>query len=205
MFEACARRWPKMPMAPDMGEGMASAENSLSWMQDVIGWLLEGDPAIRWQVVEDLVDAAPDEVAAERARVALDGWGARPLAAQDDAGTWAQGLHLPKWTSTTYTLLLLLRWLGLPARDPQARSPKRNSPASPSLHNGIWIFSADLSTSGQEGHRPIPASETASKRYAQHGARTAGGGAISRTPAGSGSRLKRPARAALPPCGAFAC
>jgi hypothetical protein len=106
-------------MAPDMGEGIASAENSLSWTQGVIEWLLEGDPAIRWQVLEDLVRAAPDEVAAERARVASGGWGARLLAAQDDAGTWAQGLYLPKWTSTTYTLLLL-RWLGLPARDPQA-------------------------------------------------------------------------------------
>ena len=106
-------------MAPDMGEGMASAENSLSWTQDVIEWLLEGDPAIRWQVLEDLRGAAGDEVAAERARVASDGWGAQLLATQDEAGTWAHGLYLPKWTSTTYTLLLL-RWLGLPAGNPQA-------------------------------------------------------------------------------------
>jgi hypothetical protein len=31
----------------------------------VIDWLLEGDPAIRWQVLRDLTDASPDEVAAE--------------------------------------------------------------------------------------------------------------------------------------------
>ena len=49
----------------------------------VIDWLLDGDPAIRWQVMRDLTDAPPDEVAAERARVAREGWGARLLALQD--------------------------------------------------------------------------------------------------------------------------
>ena len=42
----------------------------------VIDWLLDADPAIRWQVMRDLTDAPPDEVAAERARVATEGWGA---------------------------------------------------------------------------------------------------------------------------------
>ena len=44
----------------------------------MIDWLLEGDPAIRWQVLRDLTDAPADDVAAERARVEYDGWGARP-------------------------------------------------------------------------------------------------------------------------------
>jgi len=44
---------------------------------DVIGWLLEGDPGIRWQVLRDLVNAPAGDVAAERARVEHDGWGAR--------------------------------------------------------------------------------------------------------------------------------
>ena len=48
----------------------------------VIDWLLEGDPAIRWQVMRDLLDADPDRVAAERSRVAREGWGARLLALQ---------------------------------------------------------------------------------------------------------------------------
>jgi hypothetical protein len=39
-----------------------------------IDWLLEGDPAIRWQVLRDLTGASPDEVAAERARVEHEGW-----------------------------------------------------------------------------------------------------------------------------------
>jgi hypothetical protein len=46
----------------------------------VIEWLLDSDPAIRWQVLRDLTDASPDEVAAERARVEREGWGARLLA-----------------------------------------------------------------------------------------------------------------------------
>ena len=38
-------------------------------------WLLDSDPAIRWQVMRDLVRAPADEVAAERARVATRGLG----------------------------------------------------------------------------------------------------------------------------------
>ena len=89
--------------------------------QDVetIPWLLRSDPAIRWQVLRDLADAGPDEVASERARVASEGWGARLLAHQDRDGTWGGGLYSPMWISTTYTLLLL-HWLGLPPGDRRA-------------------------------------------------------------------------------------
>jgi len=52
----------------------------------VIDWLLEGDPAIRWQVLRDLTDASPEEVAAERARVASEGWGAQLLELQEPDG-----------------------------------------------------------------------------------------------------------------------
>ncbi len=83
------------------------------------GWLLEGDPAIRWQTLADLCGADAQTVARERARVAEKGWGASLLALQDPGGTWAGGLYTPKWTSTTYTLLLL-RSLGLPAGNEQA-------------------------------------------------------------------------------------
>src|SRR5439155_25563413 len=53
---------------------------------DVHGWLLDSDPALRWQVLRDLLGAPPDEVAAERARVATEGWGARLLALQGADG-----------------------------------------------------------------------------------------------------------------------
>ena len=52
----------------------------------LIDWLLEGDPAIRWQVLRDLTDASADDVAAERARVEHDGWGAGLLALERPQG-----------------------------------------------------------------------------------------------------------------------
>lgn len=69
--------------------------------------------------MRDLLGASDDVVAAERARVRSEGWGARLLAAQDPDGRWAGALYSPKWTSTTYTLLLLER-LGLQRKHPQA-------------------------------------------------------------------------------------
>jgi hypothetical protein len=88
-------------------------------MDPVIGWLLEGDPAIRWQVRRDLLDAPEPVWRREQARVATDGWGARLLELRDTGGRWGGGLYSPKWVSTTYTLLLLYR-CGLPARHPIA-------------------------------------------------------------------------------------
>ena len=86
----------------------------------VLDWLLESDPAIRWQVMRDLVRAPDDVVAAERARVADEGWGARLLALQGDDGQWAGGACFPArsfdwraenqgqpWISTLPTLQLL--------------------------------------------------------------------------------------------------
>ncbi|MCU0485663.1 MAG: hypothetical protein MUC85_06080 [Anaerolineales bacterium] len=88
--------------------------------QKGISWLLEGDPAIRWQVQRDLLDAPPEVYLAERQRVAETGWGAALLARQDPENTWGGGIYSPKWISTTYTLLLL-RQLGLPPDTPQAQ------------------------------------------------------------------------------------
>ncbi len=88
--------------------------------QRVLDWLLAGDPVIRWQALRDLKAASLSEVEAERARVAEQGWGAALLARQQVDGLWAGGLYSPKWTSTTYTMLLLRR-LGLPAQNEQAR------------------------------------------------------------------------------------
>jgi hypothetical protein len=89
-----------------------------------IDWLLTGDPSIRWQTLA-LLDQPDRAVARERAKVAREGWGARLLAKQGRSGAWGGGssdggLYTPKWTSTTYTMLLL-RDLGLPANSQQAR------------------------------------------------------------------------------------
>jgi len=87
--------------------------------EELLQWLLEGDAAIRWQAQRDLLDAPTEVVEAERERTAQEGWGAELLARQDDDGRWSGGLYIPKWTSTTYTLLLL-RGLGLPPGHPAA-------------------------------------------------------------------------------------
>jgi hypothetical protein len=78
----------------------------------MVRWLLEGDPAIRWQTLRDLVGASDDEVAAERARVETEGWGARLLALQDDAGTWGGTVWKPQDRDATDTVVLLLALLG---------------------------------------------------------------------------------------------
>nr|WP_274637892.1 hypothetical protein [Microbacterium bovistercoris] len=66
-------------------------------MDEAIEYLLAGDPAIRWQVMRDLTDAPAAQVAAERARVANEGWGARLLAEQAEDGLWDGGVYRPGW------------------------------------------------------------------------------------------------------------
>ena len=95
----------------------------------VIEWLLAGDPAIRWQVLRDLLHASTADVERERKKLprAADGWTARLLAKQDSNGGWASGLssddglYSPKWISTHYTMLLL-RDLGL---SPDSRAAQK--------------------------------------------------------------------------------
>ena len=97
----------------------------------VTDWLLDSDPAIRWQVLRDLTGASPDEIAAERARVEHDGWGARLLAVEGADGLWDGGACFPAsyrgdepgqpWTATMHTLQTL-QILGL---DPASESARR--------------------------------------------------------------------------------
>jgi len=97
---------------------------------DAVEWLLDSDAAIRWQVMRDLTDASGEDVRAENARVATEGWGARLLALQRQDGHWdkstpatltsaeaiswwkslppeRQGTLFPEWTSTAWSLMLL--------------------------------------------------------------------------------------------------
>ena len=94
---------------------------------DVTAYLLDSDPAIRWQVMRDLADAPERDVAAERARVAVEGWGAQLLAEQAPDGRWDGGTYRPGWAdderpffdawSATHHSLELLREFG---PDPEA-------------------------------------------------------------------------------------
>lgn len=66
-------------------------------MDEVVQYLLDGDPAIRWQTLRDLTDAPAETIAEARAAVATDGWGARLLAEQGDDGRWDGGTYRPGW------------------------------------------------------------------------------------------------------------
>ena len=85
---------------------------------DVIEWLLDSDPSIRWQVMRDLLDGPARAVAAERSRVSTEGWGAQLLDLQSDDGYWGGDEYGEDGdrTSVTWTLHLLRR-LGI---DPDA-------------------------------------------------------------------------------------
>ncbi|HEX2646008.1 MAG TPA: hypothetical protein VHO95_02170, partial [Candidatus Dormibacteraeota bacterium] len=113
---------------------------------DVVEWLMDSDPAIRWQVMRDVTDAPAQVVASERARVATEGWGARLLALQQEDGHWdrggptfgstqaaewwrslppeRRGTLFPEWTSTAWSLTLL-RAFGLERASSGARHAVR--------------------------------------------------------------------------------
>ncbi len=122
---------------------------------DVRDWLLDGDPAIRWQVQRDLLHAPDDVVVAERARVATEGWGARLLALQGADGQWAGGAYFPDdpsaatepgqpWTSTAHVLELLRR-LGLPPDcEPAQRAVALVAENCTWEHDGQRFFDGDV-------------------------------------------------------------
>ncbi|MDD2715635.1 MAG: hypothetical protein PHW04_07060 [Candidatus Wallbacteria bacterium] len=85
----------------------------------IIQWLMQGDPAVRWQVMRDLQNAPSEVYEQERARVASCGWGNDLLSHQDENGMFGGGIYTPKWTSTHYSLLLLAG-LGLAPGNEQA-------------------------------------------------------------------------------------
>ena len=106
-------------------------------MSSTLDWLLDSDPAIRWQVLRDLAGAPHEAVAAERARVATEGWGARLLALQGEDGQWDGGALFPggrayfsaqrdsddgdqPWTATEPSLTLL-QLFGIDPDDPAVR------------------------------------------------------------------------------------
>ncbi|WP_416393825.1 MULTISPECIES: squalene cyclase [unclassified Curtobacterium] len=86
----------------------------------VVDWLLDSDPALRWQVERDLVGAPASTWQATRARVATEGLGAALLARQDPDGQWAGGAYFPAepepegpgqpYTATTWSLNALREW-----------------------------------------------------------------------------------------------
>lgn len=84
---------------------------------ELIRWLMDGDPAIRWQTMRDLQGVPAERWLAEQRRTLHEGWGVQLLALQAQDGSWGGGIYSPKWISTTYTLLALCA-IGIP-RDHQ--------------------------------------------------------------------------------------
>jgi hypothetical protein len=71
-----------------------------------LDWLLDADPAIRWQAMRDLTDASPAVLTAERARVPREGIAAAVLASQGADGAWHRD-GAPHWLPTLFMPLLL--------------------------------------------------------------------------------------------------
>lgn len=110
----------------------------------LLSWLLDTDPALRWQVERDLAEAPEDVWRATRSRVATEGFGARLLALQDPDGQWAGGAFFPApgtgpdddapeqegqpWVATTWSLNTLREWgVDAAALDGTAELLARNS------------------------------------------------------------------------------
>jgi hypothetical protein len=122
----------------------------------VLDWLLDSDPAIRWQVLRDLADAPAETVAAERARVATEGWGARLLALEDEDGQWAGGALFPAagwdrsagsgqpWTATAYCLVSLCDFGIDPRTDRVRQAVARVRDHCRWEHDGQPFFSGEV-------------------------------------------------------------
>src|SRR5664279_5038012 len=109
--------------AARIGARPETEETETGWHEvrdmTVIDWLLDSDPSIRWQVMRDLTHEQADVIAAERTRVATEGWGARLLALQAPDGLWAGKAWDHDWTDTFHVLELLRRF-GLDPQSEQA-------------------------------------------------------------------------------------
>lgn len=96
---------------------------------------MDSDPALRWQVMRDLLDAPSVEWEAERAHVADTGWGARLFALEDEDGQWAGAAFAPQdadaeewrnvgqpWTGTCFALTELRGYGVVPDSEPAQRA-----------------------------------------------------------------------------------
>src|SRR5690606_28972629 len=102
---------------------------------EIVEWLLQSDPAIRWQVMRDLTSEPSEIVAAERSRVAREGWGGELLNLQESDGRWDGGTYRPgwadesksffdAWTATHFSLQLLVDF-GVDPRSPRVQEAIR--------------------------------------------------------------------------------
>ena len=123
----------------------------------MIDWLLDSDPSIRWQVMRDLLDAPEPDCRAERAKVEMEGWGARLLSCQDEDGQWAGGAFAPRgfdfsewqtvgqpWTATTFALTQLREFGFDPASDRARRAVELVGANSRWEHDGEPFWEGEV-------------------------------------------------------------
>jgi hypothetical protein len=96
----------------------ASLLAELAYDDAVMEWLLAGDPAVRWQVMRDLLDESVEVWEGERRRVAETGWGAAMLERRGPAG-WPK----ERWTDVLCSAAQAKR--ALAAREPNPRDAPR--------------------------------------------------------------------------------
>ncbi|MBS1802772.1 MAG: hypothetical protein JST28_05365 [Acidobacteria bacterium] len=121
--------------------------------QAALPWLLSADPDIRWQALRDLTDAAPDKLAAERARISQDGISAQILSSQEPDGAWRRP-DAPTWLTTLFTLQLL-RATGIDPADPAVVSALARAETNLRWNDypGCWdLRSPDFGPAPAEGN-----------------------------------------------------
>ena len=91
---------------------------------EIIKWLLNGDPSLRWQTMHYLNVSSRSKILAERKKISSQGWGAKLLSYQQHDGKWADSLYSRKWISTTYTMLLLKNLGLIPGHKPVLKACK---------------------------------------------------------------------------------
>ena len=102
-----------------------------------LDWLLDSEPAIRWQAMRDLAHEPDETVAAERAKVATEGWGARLIALQAADGLWA-GNAFSQDRTDTFHVMELLRRLGLDPDSEQAQEAVGRVREHVTWGDGAW-------------------------------------------------------------------
>lgn len=130
----------------------------------VTEWMLDSDPALRWQVERDVAGLPAEVWQATRARVATEGFGAQLLALQDADGQWAGGSYFPgdfdwhgpeaqpgagqPWTATTWSLNALRDW-GLDASALAGTAEKLAANSRWDYNNGpYWQGEVDCCING---------------------------------------------------------
>ena len=114
---------------------------------DTLAWLLDSDPAVRWQTTRDLTEASPAETDAQRRRIPREGIGAAILASQQSDGSWRRS-DCPTWASTLFTLQLL-RATGADPEDPAVESAIQRAESNLRWSDDPWW---DLRPAGTGGN-----------------------------------------------------